>query len=208
MNKPFTLPPPLCSASSELSNELFECILDHNTEILAAEHSDCCKVYFIVVLPTSPNDNEIKLPEDVDSLILYVGKNINHLDRPLKHIKTSVQENDENLFLNPCYDMSKISHYEMIRDLLNLQNNIGIITVPFCNISLSFALESAVIRFLASCYNSNNGRKIPTLLSENFVNTLLDKTMNLVRSRIVNSEFDAICCLHDKLIIDDYTTRL
>ena len=81
------------------------------------------------------------------------------------------------------------------------------ICVPFCNITLAFALETAVIDHLSGCYNSNRGRKIPNILTPSIINHILLLTMQLVKSRICNNEYDALCYLEREIVIDDYTTK-
>ena len=209
MNKPCSDSPPLCQASSDYSAELFSAINGYSDVILSAHQSDCCRVYFITAIPTQLNGVVDEFPADLESLILYVGKNKNHLKRPLTHIKDSAKHiDDDDLYLNPCNTTDSCSHSEMICNLLKLKNEIGVIVIPVCNVTLAFALETAVINRLDSCLNSNNGRAIPELLTENVINDLLSLVMTLVRSRIKNHEFDAVCYIDEELVTNDYTIKV
>ena len=105
MNKPCSPSPTLCRASELCSRKLTDYIRASSDAVLAASQADCSRVYFILSVPTLPNGDFDELPENVDNMILYVGKHQNHLARPLSHIKQSVKcDRDVDVFLNPYCD--------------------------------------------------------------------------------------------------------
>ena len=194
MNKPCSPTLDLCPASEFYSKKLFSYIRASNDIIMAASQSDCSRVYFILSVPTLPDGEFDVLPNDIDNMILYVGKHQNHLRRPLSHVKQSVKcDKDIDLFLNPYCDEHDISHLDVIYDLLKLGQHIGIISLPVCSGVLAFIVESAAIDFLTNCFNSNKGRKIPRIVPRKVVKKMLSLSIDLLRSRVRNFEYDKIC---------------